>query len=150
MEFQQLLHNTPSQSTIQPKTLICVTDQMRCDRIIRAGRLLANLMTTPLSVISIASTQIPQDPNSIEHLFNVSKQSGADMSVIYSDDPAKAIIKYIKENKISNVLTGQPVDDDSMLYRIWGKFTHINFFTVDEEGALIEIARQTKGSGVFA
>jgi K+-sensing histidine kinase KdpD len=151
MKSYGLYRDASAQFTMQPRTLVCVTDQMNCSRIIRAGRVLADLNKTSLSVISVASTKVPQDPASIEHLFDVSRQSGADMSVIYADDSAKAIIRYIKENKISHVLTGEPTGENSPLYRIWTKFTHIRFYTVDSSGAAMQVARQSsKGSAVTA
>ena len=53
----------------------------------------------------------------------------------------KAIIRYIKDNKVSYVLTGIPQEGDSVTTRIWSKFTHITFFVVEHNGELREVLR---------
>ena len=127
-------------------TVVCVTDQMRCDRIIKAGKLLCELTGSELSVINVSRTGQMQDPESIEYLYKVSSQNGAVMTVIYADDVAKAIIKYIKENKVSYVLTGIPGDDDSVINRIWSRFTHIAFFMVEQNGELHEVLHPARAA----
>ena len=71
----------------------------------------------------------------MEYLFSVSKQNGAEMALLYSDDVAKALIRYIKENKVANLLTGIPNEGDSVTTKIWKRFTHINFFVVEQDGS---------------
>ena len=123
------------------KTLVCVTDQKQCDRIINSGRLLADLTGTDLVVITVAKPDVPQDPQSMEYLFSVAKNKDAEMSVLFSSDVSKAIIKFIKENKINNVLTGIPSTSNSLTPKLWKKFTHINFFVVEKDGSLQEVGR---------
>ena len=118
-------------------TVVCVTNQFQCDRIIKAGRVMADLSNTALNVISVAD----QDPAALQHLFDVTKENGGSMSILYELDPAKAIIRYLKENKTSYVLTGMPENENSILYQIWEKFTHITFLTVTPEGELQEAGR---------
>lgn len=123
------------------KTLVCVTDQKQCDRIIYSGRLLADITSTDLVVITVAKPDIPQDPQSMEYLFSVAQKNNAEMSVLFSNDVARAIIKFIKENKITNVLTGIPSTTDSITPKLWKKFTHISFFVVEKDGSLQEVKK---------
>ena len=123
------------------KALVCVTDQKKCDRIIRAGRALADMVNRELSVINVACSKQPQDPQSLEYLFSVSSGQNAEMILLFSDDVAKAIIRYIKDNKVEYVLTGIPKEGDSVVSAIWEKFTHITFFVVEQDGSLREISR---------
>ena len=116
-----------------------MTDQRRCDRIIRAGRKVADMTDTELYVINIASPKREQDPDSIEYLFEVSKKNNAVMTVLYQDDPAKAIIRYIKENTVSYLLSGVPQEGDSIITRVWKRFTHVTFFVVEHGGQLREV-----------
>lgn len=125
----------------QRLTIVCVTDQFQCERIIKAGRVMADLTNTKLSVINVTRHDYKQNPESLEHLFGVSKQNGGMMSVLYSEDPVKTIINYIKQNKALNVLTGLPENQDSILYTIWDKFTHVTFFTVTHDGELKEVTK---------
>lgn len=43
-------------------TVVCVTNQFQCDRIIKAGRVMADLSNTALNVISVANPGMDQDP----------------------------------------------------------------------------------------
>jgi len=123
------------------RTVVCVTDQLRCDRLIRAGRAVADMTDTDLSVINVATPQRENDPAAMEYLFRVSAEHGGEMAVLYSEAVAKAIIRYIKEGGVSYVVTGVPQPNDSVILKIWKKFTHITFFTVQENGALCEVTR---------
>ena len=125
-------------------TVVCVTDQRRCDRIIRAGRALADISQTDLLVVNVVRPDSQQDTESMEYLFNVSKQNGAEMALLYSDDVAKALIRYIKENKVANLLTGIPNEGDSVTTKIWKRFTHVTFFVVEQDGSLREVVNPAR------
>ncbi len=122
-----------------PATVVCVTDQFACERIICAGRKVADITKTPLTVITVADTHRQPDPQALQHLFNVSKDNDAEMNMFCSDEPAKRIITFIKENKVANVLTGIPQNSNSVLFRMYRTFTHIKFFTVDIDGTVSEV-----------
>lgn len=126
------------------KTVVLVTDQFQCERLIHKGKALADITNTELCVFNVQSQHYPQNPLALEHLFHVSKQHGAMMSVAYGNDPAKQIISFLKRNKVRNVLTGAPVGENSLLYEIWRKFTHIMFFTLDSEGNTAEVTNADK------
>lgn len=128
------------------KTVVCVTDQRQCDRIIRAGRTLATLSGTELSVINVVRSEAAQDPESMEYLFSVSKENDAEMTLLYASDVAKAIIHYVKSNKVSYLLTGIPQEGDSVTTRIWSKFTHVTFFVVEKDGGLREVAHPVRAA----
>ena len=133
------------------KTLVCVTDQMKCDRIINSGRKLADITSTDLIVITVSRNDCIQDPQSMEYLFSVAQKNNAEMNVLFSNDISKAIIKFIKENKISNVLTGIPSPNNSITPKLWKKFTHLTFFVVEEDGSLQEVTQPaTKAKQLLA
>lgn len=126
------------------KTLVCVTDQRNCDRIIKAGRQIAQLTDSDLAVLSVALPNRAQDPQSIEYLFSVSKENDAEMAILFGNDVAKTIIQYIKSNKVSYLLTGVPQQGDSVTARLWSKFTHITFFVVEGDGSLREVCQPAR------
>lgn len=127
------------------KTIVCVTDQLNCERIIKSSKLLSSISNTTLDVISIVDPLKERfNPYAIEHLFEVSKKNGAAMSVIYANDFKKAIYNFIKNNKPIHVITGMPSDKNSVLYKLWQKFSNITFFIVDEVGALQEVTYKIK------
>jgi len=123
------------------KTVVCVTDQLQCGRLIRAGRAVADLTDTDLAVINVATPARENDPAAMEYLFRMTAEHGGEMAVLYSALVAKTIIRYIKENHVSYVVTGVPQPNDSVIADIWKKFTHITFFTVHENGELCEVTR---------
>lgn len=124
--------------TDEKMTLVCVTNQFKCERIIKAGRIIADLTKTKLGIISVVNSQYPQNPEALDYLYKISKQNRGTMNITYSDAPARAISKFIKENKIANVMTGVPTAENSVIYKLWERFGEINFFTVEEDGEIKE------------
>ena len=125
----------------RPKTVVCVTDQLRCDRIIRAGRTVAAMTDTDLVVINVCTPLRTNDPEAVEYLYRVSAEFGAEMNVLFAADFSKAIVSYIKENRVGYVLTGVPQEHDCFITRMWRTFTHITFFMVEQNGDLSEVTR---------
>lgn len=119
---------------VQPLTMVLVTDQFRCQRLIVAGRELAQRSGTALEVVNIANTQVTQNPQAIEFLFQISKENDATMMVHYSDEPAKFLSVMIKERMPAYVVSGMPQSQDSLLHKLWTRFLAIAFYTVDESG----------------
>ena len=128
------------------KTVVCVTDQRQCDRIIRAGKMLSDLSGSQLTVISVVDPGRRSDPDSMEYLFSISRENGAEMVLLYSEDVAKSIIKYIKSNKVATMLTGIPCRGDSVTADIWNKFTHIDFFVVEMDGSLRPVSNPVRAA----
>ena len=116
-------------------TVVCVTNQYQCERLIVVGKAIAKLTNTELMVVNVmVSNPLYPNTDALEYLFDISKQNNATMTVCYADDPAKATINFLKEHRATNVVTGLPVGESSVLYKIWSKFTHINFYTVSQDG----------------
>ena len=121
-------------------TVVCVTTQSKCERLIKAGRRVADLTGTEHTVVNVSGTNITrEDSEALDYLFNASKKYNALMTIFYSDDPYKTIVEYLKTNKASNVVTGMPQQKNSVLIRLWEKFTNTKFFTVEENGDLKEV-----------
>ena len=133
---------TLSEQTQHPTkrhTVVCVTHPFHCERLIRAGRLIAELSKTSLLVINVSSPDLSEnDAKALEYLFQVSKENGAQMTVLYSDEPMRQLTKFIKENKAVNVVTGMAAQQNSPLPDLWRKFTSAHFFTVTEDGSFSE------------
>lgn len=70
---------------LQPLTLVLVTDQFKCERLIRAGRQLAQRDGTTLEVINVAAAGVAQNPEAIEYLYRISKENDAAMMIHYSE-----------------------------------------------------------------
>jgi len=124
----------------RPVTLACVTDQMNCERIIRAARRLADVDGSSLCVINVSDPDLSkQDSRSIEYLFSVSKKHDAVMNVFYSDNPYKVLSNFIKENRVVTVVTGMPRGENSILSKLTSRFIATDFFAVDQNGTATQL-----------
>ena len=92
--------------------LVCVTSQFRCEDLIFAGADIAHEGGLALKVLSVQpSVQISETAAlAIEHLYDVSKTSEAEMSVFYSDDAVGTIVEYAKKAGASHIVLGRPFD----------------------------------------
>ena len=135
--------NTP----VRKSTVVCVTSQLQCERIIRAGRSIANLTDTQLLVVNVSSTDFTsQDGEALEHLFRVSKENDAQMTVLYSNESLKTLTDFIKKSSAVNVVTGMPQQGASVLYKMWDKLGSVSFFTVDADGSFANMSRKRKAA----
>ena len=117
-------------------TVVCVTDQMSCERLIQAGKKVADATHTAFLVINVERSSLEGNSVAIEHLFSVSRAYGAQMSVYYGEDPLKIMGECFVSSKACHVLTGMPQGEDSILYQLWRKYPSINFYTVDFQNRL--------------
>lgn len=53
------------------------------------------------------------------------------LEIAYNSDFMGAITETLESTNTVNVITGQPGDEDSVLYTLWNRFPGIKFFTVD-------------------
>ena len=126
----------------QPRTstIVCVTNQYECERLIKAGRVVADLSNTDLRVINVSPVDISRtDFAALEYLYEVSKQYEASMSILYSDDAYHTLASYLKQNKASHVVTGESDGKNTMLPHLWSRFSMTRFFTVSKNGQLQEV-----------
>ena len=94
-----------SGGNLQPVTVVLVTDQFGCKRLITAGRRLADRDGTRLEVVNVASPGVERNPEAIEYLFQVSRENDAAMTIHYSDAPARFLGELIQEKCPAAVVT---------------------------------------------
>lgn len=92
----------------QPSVIACVTGQYDCDRIIETAEQLAQDLDCELHVMSVLmpTENYALISDQLEYLNRVSKQAGADMTVIFSSDAPKAAAKFIRENNAIHIAAG--------------------------------------------
>ena len=73
-------------------TAVLVTNQFQCERLIQAGRSVADISKTELIVLNVQSNEYPANPDAIQYLFNISSQNEATMNVMYAEDIFKTIV----------------------------------------------------------
>lgn len=97
-------------------TLVCVTNQYQCERLINAGKIIADNTGTSLHVLNVCNTKgYIDDAAAIEHLYALSKQKGAVMTVVFSENIADEIIKFSLKANSKNIITGMPENESSIL-----------------------------------
>ncbi|MCI9406242.1 MAG: hypothetical protein HFK04_04945 [Oscillospiraceae bacterium] len=137
--MNRLILSQPAQHPLKRYTVVCITDQFHCEKLIRAGRLIADLSKTALAAVNVSSPDLTKnDAKALEYLFQISKENGAEMTVLYADKPLQELEKFIHERKAKNVVTGVAAQKESMLPELWKKCTDVQFFTVKKDGSFSE------------
>ncbi len=125
-----------SRQPARRQTLVLVTDQFKCERIIKAGRAISNITHTQLRVLSVSQMERMGDPIALQYLFDIARENGSVLEIVFSDAFEETIAQSIAESNTVNVVTGEPGDDSSVLYSLWEQFPGVRFFTTDPEGRL--------------
>lgn len=122
------------------KTIVFVTNQFCCDRLIHAARIVAEETKTELNIVEILDNEYALDPNAIDYLFMLAKQVNATMRLISADDKLALMKNTIAQKDVSCVVTGMPSSHNSVLYDLWKEFPGKSFHAVDATGELVDVA----------
>ncbi len=120
-------------------TIVCVTDQINCERIIKRGREIADKTKTNLYVINVDNGS-RRDIAAIEHLFRVSKEYNAVMNIFYNDKVLDTILNCIREYNAVNVVSGMPQTVNSILNKLWAVMPQIDYYMIGLEGDVTVIS----------
>ncbi|MDO4741485.1 MAG: universal stress protein UspA [Eubacteriales bacterium] len=93
--------------------LVCVTGQRTCERLIKSGAELTGGAEGSLSVVHVARTGqhflgSEDEASALEYLYQVSRDYGADMSLMHSDDVCGAIVAAAKKRESAVIILGAP------------------------------------------
>ena len=93
------------------KTMVCVTVQKTCDRLIREGAALAG--DRGLRVVHVARNGEKllgggSDSEALEYLFRKSREYGAEMDMLRSDNVIDTIVELAKKNEVEYLVVGPP------------------------------------------
>lgn len=122
------------------KTVTFVTNQYSCDRIIYSARVVADQTKTDLVVVGILDSEYEINPEVVDYLFVLSKKNQATMRLVFSENKMGVMRDIIGAYDHSNIVTGMPSNNQSVLYRMWKDFPDKKFFTVDTSGELVQVA----------
>ena len=95
--------------------LVCVTSQPDCERLIRAGKKIADGEGVPLQVVSVQRMGEGFQPNSdtLERLHQQAKAVNAEMTIYFNDSPAiTAAVHAVKEGAV-NIVMGFPRENSA-------------------------------------
>lgn len=116
------------------KLLVLVTDQFNCERLINAGRRLADRHHADMVVVNVSRAPDLGNLEALEFLYQTSKLNGALMEVHYDNDPPRYLEQLIKKQSPSIVVTGMPQQEGSLLQKLWIRFNDTDFYLVTPEG----------------
>ncbi len=126
--------------------LVCVTDQKNCERLIKAGHMLAKSQDMELKVLSVQSRcklkKIEQAP--LEYLFNVCKSLDAEMKVYWSDNVNNVVHNYILINRVAELVVGVPekMMQGNFVYDVHQAFPDIPISVIDESNLMKTLSFQ--------
>jgi len=91
--------------------LVCVTVQKECERLILAGKRLADSARIPLHVLHVAEPDAaplgnPDTQEALNYLYALARESGAEMSLQYHADVRQAIVDYARQVHAVCVVVG--------------------------------------------
>lgn len=93
--------------------MVCVTQQKTCERLINSGEKLKESIGSNLYVIHVVKDEDnflynDKEPDALQYLFNISKQAGADLTVLRADDVIDTLKEFAKTKGIGHVVLGAP------------------------------------------
>ena len=121
------------------KTVVFVTNQFSCDRLIHAAHEIAQKTKTELNIIEILDSEYALDPKAIDYLFMMAKKANGIMRLISAPDKLALMRKTVGARDVQCVVTGIPSSENSVLHDLWKKFPQKSFYVVDHAGILIEV-----------
>ena len=122
------------------KTMVFVTNQFSCDRLIFAAQTVAERSKTQLDIVEILDKEYDLDPGAIDYLFMLAKKANATMRLVSAQDKVALMKNVISGPDVQYIVTGMPNSHNSILYALWKDFPAKKFHVVDETGELIEVA----------
>lgn len=122
-------------------TIVFVTSQYSCDRLIAAGREIADQTNTNLIALSIMDDDYGLDAGAIDYLFTRSKEHEATMNLLFAENKIETMTQTIAMHDNQCIVTGMPNDKSSVLYSVWKAFPHKTFYTVDLQGEIEEVEK---------
>lgn len=101
--------------------LVCVTQQKTCERLIKEGARLKN-PDEELYVVNVSQEgwsllgkkykEPGEAAEALEYLFEISKNYGAHMTVLRSNDVVRALVDFLNKKKIPLVILGGSKQED--------------------------------------
>ncbi len=101
---------------MEESILVCVTVQKECERLILAGKRLADSARIPLKVLHVAESPAqalgsPDAQEALNHLYALSRDTGAEMTILYNPDVRGAIVDYARQVHAVCVVVGSSKED---------------------------------------
>lgn len=123
------------------RVLVCVTQQKTCERLIKKGSRVRDELDGELFIIHVALNGWnflgnSKEGEALEYLFGISKSAGAELTVLRSDNIVKTITGFARENKITNIVVGEPPDENNsnIINELRHKLADIDIYVMPVKG----------------
>ncbi|MDO4719699.1 MAG: universal stress protein [Peptostreptococcaceae bacterium] len=108
------------------KIMVCVTEQKTCERLIQKGLELSKASSAEIFVLHIAVKNAkvienPEAAEALEYLFEQSKEYGASVSILKSDNIKETLVDFAINNSITHIIMGQTRlsdEKDSVIFQL--------------------------------
>ncbi|SDK08240.1 adenine nucleotide alpha hydrolase family protein [Natronincola ferrireducens] len=99
-------------------TMICVTQQKTCERLIKVGTKIQEKQGGGLYVVHVAPVGWnilgnSKEGEALDYLFDISKRVGADMTVLRSTEVVKTILDFCQKHNIKTIVLGESKEKTS-------------------------------------
>jgi len=98
--------------------MICVTRQKTCERLIKVGKEIAGIGDAQLYAVHVVKRGVnflgnPDEGEALDYLFQISKEAGAEMTVLRSEDVVDTLVEFARKNNISIVVLGESAESNN-------------------------------------
>ena len=122
--------------------LVCVTPQQSGKHLISCGRRFADERGCTLCILSVLPQKQSSAPDLsvLESLNDAARESGAEMTVCFSDSPADKVCEILRETDVNMVLAGFPGKHSThFLQALHEKMPQLPLWLADADGAAYTI-----------
>ena len=94
--------------------IACASAKHGSERVIRAAKCIADDANAGLEVVTVLNDCTDREQmETVEYLYEKARSAGAQMTILYSDNPALAVAEYIKRRRITDVIAGTASEQNS-------------------------------------
>lgn len=134
-------------SAKKASVLVCVTGQHDCDRLIRAGKQIAEERGISMQVLCVQPTSAGYDASGdeLEYLRQTARDASAEMSVFFDDEAVLIAVSFIKKTGATHIVTGMAEAPINGFVEVIHKLVpNIPISMVSREGTIYNICPTNK------
>ena len=96
--------------------LVCVTDQLSCERLIRAGAAIAEKFNVPVKVLSVLPEGLVSGSTAavLQNLYDTASSLGAEMTFYFNNEPALTAAVHASKTGAIHIVSGTPGADSNL------------------------------------
>lgn len=117
--------------------MVCVTQQLTCERLIHYGKLFKDKVNGQLHIIHVAGEEDnflgnKKENEALEYLFEISNKAGADLTVLRSRNIEKTIVDFAKDKNISHIILGENNSDNGITENLKADLKNCDFHVISQ------------------